>query len=193
MFCNKCGKEVDADSKFCGSCGKEIKETVQSPVSDSPSDQTKRNISFDSLQGEENSGVKPKKQRDLSSSFVVIAVFLIAAFYFYNKFSDTSEVSAPIVDEKLQMQNESPDDFLVDNLKANGDQYSTTISGVVTNKTGKHFSTVIIQFNLYDKGNTQVGSASDIVSNLAPHSKWKFHTTAQAGFDHFDVQSIHGY
>ncbi|MCD6427841.1 MAG: hypothetical protein J7L03_07100, partial [Caldisericaceae bacterium] len=50
------------------------------------------------------------------------------------------------------------------------------IYGVLTNRTSREFSHIVIEFAAYDKDNYQVGTFSTIIGNLQPHSKTRFHT-----------------
>lgn len=53
-------------------------------------------------------------------------------------------------------------------------EYSGEISGIVHNSSEKQFNSVMIEFNLYDSAGSQVGTATDSVSNLEPGSSWNF-------------------
>jgi hypothetical protein len=48
------------------------------------------------------------------------------------------------------------------------------ITGVATNITDRTLSYAQIEFNIYDKYNTQVGSTMTNINNFEPHSKWEF-------------------
>jgi hypothetical protein len=51
---------------------------------------------------------------------------------------------------------------------------SRYIVGTVRNNSDKEFSSVFLDFNLYDSNGAQVGSAGDSVTNLEAHGTWKF-------------------
>lgn len=62
-------------------------------------------------------------------------------------------------------------DFRWKEFTWDGNRY---LVGVLKNNTAKRFSTVHLEFNLYDKKGNQVGNTSASVSNLEPHGTWKF-------------------
>lgn len=48
------------------------------------------------------------------------------------------------------------------------------IIGLAKNNTGKNFDSVVIVYNLFDKDNVLIGSASDIKSNIEAGVTWRF-------------------
>jgi hypothetical protein len=52
--------------------------------------------------------------------------------------------------------------------------YSRYIVGSIKNNSGKEYSYVQVEFNLYDKSDAQVGTAFTNISNLEPYGIWKF-------------------
>lgn len=53
-------------------------------------------------------------------------------------------------------------------------EYSSEITGSVVNESDREFKSVMIEFNIYDRSGSQVGTASDTVSNLEPGKTWRF-------------------
>lgn len=54
------------------------------------------------------------------------------------------------------------------------EEYARYVVGTVKNNTGKHYSYVQIEVNLYDKQKNQVGSTFANINNLEPYGTWKF-------------------
>jgi hypothetical protein len=52
--------------------------------------------------------------------------------------------------------------------------FGGNISGNLVNNGGRSYSSVMIEFNLYDDQGNQVGSAMDIVRNLEPRGTWAY-------------------
>jgi len=52
--------------------------------------------------------------------------------------------------------------------------YLKYVSGTVRNNSTKQYGYVQIQFNLYDKDGSQVGSAMANLNNLEPNGIWKY-------------------
>lgn len=61
------------------------------------------------------------------------------------------------------------------NFEWGSGQYGTTVLvGTVRNNTGKTYSYVQVEFNLYDESGAQVGSTFANVNNLEPGGTWRF-------------------
>jgi hypothetical protein len=58
------------------------------------------------------------------------------------------------------------------------DFFPWIIEGVLTNHSAKPFSSVRIDFTLYDQMGTEVEITSDYTEYLAPHGSWKFQAAA---------------
>jgi len=48
------------------------------------------------------------------------------------------------------------------------------ITGIVRNNTGRDYSYVQVEFNIYDSTGAQIGSTMDNINNLEPHGTWRF-------------------
>lgn len=60
-------------------------------------------------------------------------------------------------------------------------EYTSSVDGIVTNNSDEVISYASIRFNIYDKDGNQIGDALDGISNLQPHSNWKFHAGSLEG------------
>ena len=65
--------------------------------------------------------------------------------------------------------------------------------GTATNVTTSDLKTVILEFNLFDAQNAQVGNASAITQNLAAGGAWKFQALTVQPFDHAKLTRITAY
>ena len=54
------------------------------------------------------------------------------------------------------------------------EEYSTYLVGTVRNNTAEELSYVSVEFNLYDKQDNQIGTASDVISGIDPYGTWRF-------------------
>lgn len=69
-------------------------------------------------------------------------------------------------------------DFTVSDEKLNKDSYGATITGTVTNVSGKDKSYVQISYTLYDKEGNLLGNAYANASDLKAGSSWKYEAYA---------------
>ncbi|WP_034303074.1 FxLYD domain-containing protein [Herbaspirillum sp. RV1423] len=65
--------------------------------------------------------------------------------------------------------------------------------GTATNVTPGDLKTVILEFNLFDAQNAQVGNASAVTQNLAAGGAWKFQALTVQPFDHAKLARITAY
>ena len=65
------------------------------------------------------------------------------------------------------------------------------IEGYIQNNTGKEYSYVQVEFNLYDKDGAIIGTALDNISNLEANGKWKFKAASLITSD--EVENVASY
>ena len=110
-----------------------------------------------------------KKQRRTGCLTQIIAVcmglFMFSCAIAMFKHPPAGTNSTPVQEEAL---------VLMPGWKFAREDYHSTITGTVQNKSNRSYSYVSIQFNLYDENGAQVGSTMANVNNLEPHGKWKF-------------------
>ncbi len=82
--------------------------------------------------------------------------------------------------------------FTVSSFTLHRNEYGgVSVGGVLQNNTGKEYSYVQIELNVYDKDGTQLGSDLANVNNLEPHARWKFETPIiQEGADSVKIKNI---
>lgn len=64
--------------------------------------------------------------------------------------------------------------YALSNETFDGDEYSTTISGSLTNNTDSDISYISVSYNLYDKDGNQIDTATTGTTNLGAGDTWKF-------------------
>lgn len=65
--------------------------------------------------------------------------------------------------------------FSVSDFRWESSQYGNRyLIGTLTSNTGKTYSYVQVEINLYDQSGAQVGSTLANVNNLEPYAAWKF-------------------
>jgi len=64
------------------------------------------------------------------------------------------------------------------------------VEGIATNTTNKVLNMVIVEFNLYDTQNNQVGNTLAVAQNLAPGGTWKFQAPTARPFDHASLTKV---
>lgn len=153
--CKNCGADIQSDSKYCLKCG------VFTP--------------------------KPLYTKWIP---LVIIVFIFIGFVGFigligaigsssntkPKATDTQEVSTSENTSKLDTTSKKE----IEKLEIIGDVTDTRdtiglyIEGIIKNNYGKDLSYVQITYSLFDKDGNQIGTATDIISNLEKDGKWKF-------------------
>ena len=117
-----------------------------------------------------NCGAPPSKARvskNLSIgcgvALLIILLFVICSIYL-----------SPKHPEKVTSAINSKPELEVITWNWRNEEYSRYIVGSVKNNSGKEYSYVQVEFNLYDKSDAQVGTAFTNVNNLEPYGTWKF-------------------
>ncbi|MAF04737.1 MULTISPECIES: FxLYD domain-containing protein [Herbaspirillum] len=64
------------------------------------------------------------------------------------------------------------------------------LTGVATNQTTSELRTVILEFNLYDSQNAQVGNTSAVTQNLAGNGVWKFQALTVQPFSYAKLVKV---
>ncbi len=68
--------------------------------------------------------------------------------------------------------------YMRKSVKGVTNEYGTTITGIIENRTGRDIRMVKIEFILYDANDAQIGSGEDYISNLEAGGKWSFKVTS---------------
>ena len=69
---------------------------------------------------------------------------------------------------------ESSDKYAIADEQLVEDEYTSTIKGTFTNKSGKELSYVQVSYSLFDADGAQIGTALANTNNLADGGTWKF-------------------
>ena len=64
--------------------------------------------------------------------------------------------------------------FTISKTTVRRDGYFQYIEGTLKNNTGRRFSYVMVEYNLYDSEGYQIGTAFDGISNLDGNGTWRF-------------------
>jgi len=67
------------------------------------------------------------------------------------------------------------------NITCGGDDFSSRVSGVITNVSSETMSYVSITFNLYDASGAVLGNAWANMNNLPPGTDWKYEAVGSGG------------
>ncbi|MGE5550536.1 MAG: FxLYD domain-containing protein [Bacteroidota bacterium] len=156
MFCSNCGKEILGNAQFCSSCG----APASPPAAHLQTAATK-----------EHPPAPKKKSGCLTVIGVLVALFIaigiLAALFGDDGTSPASGQMASITDS-------TPDLEYLGDAKVVSDDFNRYITGTVKNNSKREYEYVQIEFNLYDKFGTQIGSTFDNLNNLEPGGTWKF-------------------
>ena len=217
--CELCGDETKSDTEPCYSCSKGFKPESRSP--DSFSMQTEpgstsgltaeeRNRIYleekarfeaqQQLKIESESSIKQLKKESESKislkEFVVGVIIVIVLLGGFIAFSD-SFINAKSEFREEQSQREQKEALEALNVESWGwknSEYGSYIVGTVKNPSGKKYSYVQVDFNLYDKAGAQIGTAMANVNNLEPYGTWKFKALAlEDNAQNARLNSVNGY
>lgn len=83
---------------------------------------------------------------------------------------ETASNNEPKAEQKPEKK---PNLELIDH-KSTSDSFSSYIEGTIKNNSGRDYSYVQVEINLYDKDGAQIGSTIDNVNNLEAGATWKF-------------------
>lgn len=96
--------------------------------------------------------------------------------------------ATPAVADKAK----TPDLEIIEHSTEN-DSFSTYIVGTVKNNTGKEYTYVQVEINLYDANGAQVGSTLANANNLEPNGSWKFKAVTLEEFSTYKIKDVTGY
>lgn len=84
----------------------------------------------------------------------------------------TDDVAGASVEDAVEAASEEK--YTIEGEAMTANEFSTTISGTLTNNTDKNISYLQLSYTLYDADGAQLGSAFANVSNLEAGGVWKF-------------------
>lgn len=121
-----------------------------------------------------NQAVKPKKKFYKKWWFwvlivIVVVVIASAASGGGDETPNTDGGSGQVVENEPEKE-----DLEVSELEMTTDDFSTKITGKLTNNTDKTYSYVQLTFSLYDSEDALLGTALANVNNLEGGGVWKF-------------------
>jgi hypothetical protein len=122
-----------------------------------------------------NCGEKPKKKTKWLFGCSIFVIGFIIMLIVIGIISEPTTVSKSTVLPSTVPATTVESLELLKGWKVETGEYgTTTITGKVKNNTSKQYSYVQIQFNVYDKSGSQLGSAMANINNLEPNGTWKF-------------------
>lgn len=85
---------------------------------------------------------------------------------------------------------EASDPYKVEGEALDGDEYSSTITGVFTNTSSNTMSYVQLSYNLFDADGAQIGTAYANTNNVAAGGTWKFEAFSTTAADEVDSYKL---
>lgn len=94
--------------------------------------------------------------------------------------SEEVAVEAPAASLEAEPAGDAPEEeeYVIENVEMTADEFSTTISGTLTNATDKQVGYIQLSYTLYDADGAQIGTAFANTSNLDAGGVWKFEAVA---------------
>lgn len=94
--------------------------------------------------------------------------------------SEEVAVEAPAASLEEEPAGDAPEEeeYIIENVEMTADEFSTTISGTLTNATDKQVGYIQLSYTLYDADGAQIGTAFANTSNLDAGGVWKFEAVA---------------
>lgn len=128
---------------------------------------------------------------------VVSGAVVLATQSAYSAALDAANPSSTVSSSAQPAEDTSASsDFSVSDEQLNKDTYSTTVTGTLTNNTGKDLSYVGVTYALYDKDGNLIDNAYANATSLKAGASWKFEAyvvtadaDAIASYECTDVQS----
>lgn len=115
--------------------------------------------------------------KKISLIFICVAIIALLgiSIYAYTVFdNENKSPSSATSADKLVIDEESIE-WDIDNL---GGTYALTITGVITNVSGRTLSYADVTFTVYDKYDNVIGTALDNINYLSAGATWKFSAIA---------------
>lgn len=97
--------------------------------------------------------------------------------------SEEVAVEAPAASLEAEPAGDAPEEeeYIIENVEMTADEFSTTISGTLTNATDKQVGYIQLSYTLYDADGAQIGTAFANTSNLDAGGVWKFEAVGLEG------------
>lgn len=90
---------------------------------------------------------------------------------YYNK--DGNGEAKP-AEETKKVDRTAPSNYPITNEQIVADEWSTKITGTVTNNSGERASYIQVDYSLYDETGAKIGSAMTNISGLEAGERWNF-------------------
>lgn len=115
--------------------------------------------------------------KKISLLFVCVAIMVLLGFSIYacNIFKDDNNPPPSSTPANMLVIDEESIEWDIDNL---GGTYALTITGVITNVSGRTLSYADVTFTVYDKYDNVIGTALDNINYLSAGATWKFSAIA---------------
>ena len=174
MFCIKCGTQLSDNAGFCHKCGKSVNPGTSATNSTKVPTQNKPQQLFQHIKS------IPTIWK-IIGGIVLSTVCICFIVYGVNKaLNDTYDYSPNNYSGDRSNNNTTDTKFAwveEPSIKANysyGVFVNQNIVGTIKNISGKTYSYVSIEFNLYDSSGNQIDTAIDFISNFKSGNTWKF-------------------
>ena len=107
-----------------------------------------------------------------------------------------NDATASLTDSTISATTASTYKYSITDEEISGDDYSTRITGVLTNNTEDTLSYVQVSYNLFDADGNQIGTALANTNNLAADGTWKFEavgSTASSEVASYKIGDVSGF
>lgn len=116
-----------------------------------------------------------KKRRNYREWLLGAAVVLLVGGAGCGAESGNSPVPAIQEETQTPEPEQAAEEFeIIGDITMEKDMFSTTLSGVLKNNSGRDYNYLQISFNMYDADGNLVDTAFDNINNLSDGGTWKF-------------------
>lgn len=140
-------------------------------------------------------GNQPEKPKQQLPSIAIVCI-AIGAFIVIGAIGNALKGSSGSSSSSLSRDSapSKPSLELLDKKDSVTEYGSSTIVGTVKNNSTKEYRFVMIEFNIYDSKDNQIGTAHDTISNLEPGGKWAFKALVlEKDFAKYKLKELKGY